>query len=219
MLVRELQQWLGRLYAIELSADVSDYLVTDARVPAQLLGTDEPLSDEMLLVQECPGSVDLTLYLNAALLDRLDYADPRYRLVHGNLDDFCRVLEGVSHFVYLAWKACNDRRVSMLELEVQAEVDKYLGARLLLESQGGAVMQGPELLQRLFAQVRYRDSLSTEEQARYRCANDVASRYCRNLEQRFTAGPVPAAMMQELRAFYRMPQPDKLSHINSSQFA
>ncbi len=54
-------------------------------------------------------------------------------------------LEGVSHFVYLAWNAGHDKPVSLLELEMQAEVDKYVGSYWLMRRQlpgslsGGAV--------------------------------------------------------------------------------
>ena len=40
-----------------------------------------------------------------------------------------------------------------------------------------------------------------------------------DLEKRFPQHRFSARMTSELRAFYRMPQPDKLSHVNAAQFA
>jgi hypothetical protein len=140
--------------------------------------------------------------------------------LHGrNLDDFCKVLEGVSHFVYLVWNAMNNRRITRLELEMQAEVDKYVGARLLMESQPDKGINGASLVEFLFADVCYRQNLQAGERERYMHANETVGRYCYNLANRFPAERVTAPMRRELRAFYRMPQPEKLSHINSVQFA
>ena len=41
-----------------------------------------------------------------------------------DLDPLCQIIEGVSHFVYLAERARVDREATQLELELQAEVDK-----------------------------------------------------------------------------------------------
>ena len=77
----------------------------------------------------------LSLYLDPALLARLARADPLERLHAGNVADCCTALEGVSHFLYLAWNAGHDKPVSLLELEMQAEVDKYVASHWLLRRQ------------------------------------------------------------------------------------
>ena len=50
---------------------------------------------------------------------------PRSTLDEANFADFCLAVEGVSHFVYVALRAARERPVSPLELELQAEVDKF----------------------------------------------------------------------------------------------
>ena len=80
-------------------------------------------------------SVALSLYLDPALLERLARADPLVRLHAGNVADYWTALEGVSHFLYLAWNAGHDKPVSLLELEMQAEVDKYVASYWLLRRQ------------------------------------------------------------------------------------
>ena len=57
------------------------------------------------------------------------------RLHDGNVADYWTALEGVSHFLYLAWNAGHDKPVSLLELEMQAEVDKYVASYWLMRRQ------------------------------------------------------------------------------------
>jgi hypothetical protein len=219
MLLRNLQKLLAAMYGLNLAADVTDFLVTDERLLAALSGSLRLSEDENLLLVESEASLDVALYLNAALLERLALADPCENLHGRNLDDFCKVLEGVSHFVYLVWNAMNNRRITKLELEMQAEVDKYIGARLLIDAQPDSGIDGTKLVEYLFADVCYRQDLQAGELERYMHANDTVGRYCYNLAQRFPAARVTAPMRQELQAFYRMPQAEKLSHINTVQFA
>jgi hypothetical protein len=218
MLLRSLQNLLADFYGLELAADVSDYLVTDPLALKCLQADSQPSPDETLLIGIGEDQLEVALYLNQALLVRLSAADPIGDLGRSNLDDFCKVLEGVSHFVYLAWNAAKDKCVTRLELELQSEVDKYVSTRLLLESQISRGVGRSRLCDVLFGAVRYRDGLSADEAARYRHANSMVGRYCSTLEQRFPASLSTSAMMEELRVFYRMSQPDKFSHMHAAQF-
>jgi len=218
MLLRSLQNLLADFYGLELAADVSDYLVTDPLALKCLQADSQPSPDETLLIGIGEDQLEVALYLNQALLVRLSAADPIGDLGRSNLDDFCKVLEGVSHFVYLAWNAAKDKCVTRLELELQSEVDKYVSTRLLLESQISPGVGRSRLCDVLFGAVRYRDGLSADEVARYRHANSMVGRYCSTLEQRFPASLSTSAMMEELRVFYRMSQPDKFSHMHAAQF-
>ena len=77
----------------------------------------------------------LSLYLDPELLERLASADPLVQLHAANVADYWTALEGVSHFLYLAWNAGHDKPVSLLELEMQAEVDKYVVSYWLMRRQ------------------------------------------------------------------------------------
>ena len=208
-----LQQVLQRLYGIEVAYQVSDFVITDARL-ARLLGgaaaTDAP---ENLLIQQDGEDVDLSLYLEAALFQRLETENPLRHLHARNIDSFCVVLEGVSHFLYLAWHAAADRRISLLELELQAEVDKYAVLAMLLKSQQRCSL--PVWLRRwLFEKVSFRSSLDSRQLERYLHANHFARRYCRHLERRFRWRWNGVDLVQELRHFYRLGQSQKIRLIN-----
>ena len=56
--------------------------------------------------------------------------------------DYCTALEGVSHFHYLVWSLARGRNVSLLELELQAEVDKYATRAGAADSATGRPLPG-----------------------------------------------------------------------------
>lgn len=209
---------LSRINGVEQVLDVHDFVVTDAQLLEQL-ETDQDVrsSPEKLLLRQVEDELGMTLYLDAELLDRLAVRDPRRRLGHRNLDDFWTVLEGISHFNYVAWNAAVDKTVTLMELEMQAEVDKYVGARLLAEHQQTSL--GEAVYRRLFDDPAYDETLDPTELSRYRNANLYAARFCRSLETRFAGPAALPAMLHELRRFYRLPQPDKVGHIQSASFA
>ena len=139
MLLRELQNRLAGLYDAPAEHDVYDFLITDAAHAAALQGAAaEPSTDEQLLVVEEEDGVGVTLYVDQSVIARLAERCPLQSLADENLADFCTALEGVSHFHYLVWCAGRERHVSLLELELQAEVDKYVSAlQLMLQQRDG----------------------------------------------------------------------------------
>ena len=202
-ILSRLQRGLEVLYRVETHLHVDAFVIDDeqrrrtgvARAPR-----------EQLLVREDAGELGLALFVDGAAIANLERNDPSLRLDDANFADFCLALEGVSHFVYLALCAAGHRRVSALELELQAEVDKFVCCVLL---------QGPasDLRRRLYADVRFLDDLDADERERYRTANAEAARYAETLERRFVREDRVTEMLGELRRFYRMGLDDKRGHI------
>ncbi len=208
MQLRDLQQQLQRIYEIDLEHDVHDFLTTNARVGAQV----HPRSArEKLIVVQDGEDLDLALYLDREVVRSLGENDPRASLDHLNLHDFLTALEGVSHFLYLAWKAGHGTPVSLLEMELQAEVDKYITSAVWMSRQRRL---DPGALRRaLFANPRYLADLDRAEHTRYRQANDLADAYCRQLEDYYRHDFGGLRMFNDLRRFYRLPQAGKIRHI------
>ena len=71
--------------------------------------------------------------------------------------------------------------MSQLELELQAEVDKYVTCLL------HDVDSSEALRERLFRACAYEDDLDGDERERYQVANDNAHRYAAWLEETFVA--------------------------------
>ena len=118
MILRRLQDFIGDIYDVSISHDVYDFLVTDRQHLPAAVRTHGPTDEELIVAQPEEGSdeIAMSLYLDPELLERLHRADPMQRLHDGNVADYWTALEGVSHFLYLAWNAGHDKPVSLLEL-------------------------------------------------------------------------------------------------------
>jgi hypothetical protein len=207
MLAR-LQRGLERMYRIETEVSVDDFVIgAEAR---RELGVARAPREQLLVAEEA-GEVSVGLFVDERALSNLERHDPSRRLDDRNLGDFLLAVEGVSHFVYLTWRAQNDHRVTALELELQAEVDKYVTCLLC-----GHIDRSAELRRRLFEQFSFEPDLDEEERARYRTANSNAQRYSASLERRYVQPGRIADMLGELRRFYRLPLAGKLDHIRAA---
>jgi hypothetical protein len=212
MVVRQLQSLLAGIYDVPMAQDVAQYLLTDRQ------SLPEPFragaSEETLLVAQDGDGLALGLFLEPAVLARLDLANPLAALNGANLADYWTALEGVSHFVYLTWNAGHDRPVSLLELELQAEVDKYVASLWLLRAQDPSRFP-VELHRVLFERARVDPDLAGERLGLYRRANQYAARFCRRLGQLLepAGAQARAIAMAELRRFYRLTSAMKMRYI------
>jgi hypothetical protein len=214
MVLRRLQSLLGRLYDVNVEHDVYDYLVTDRQTLGHITPcNDRRAPDEELLLAESADGAGVALYIDPQVLGRLEQADPLGGLTEANLADYCTALEGVSHFVYAIWRLECDAPVSLLELETQAEVDKYAATVFLIADQQGGTFPA-QVHARLFDRVGFDARLEPEQYDRYRTAHRCAANYCRRLESRFVSrGQAQVeALVRELRKFYRLGNTAKLRH-------
>jgi len=215
-MLRRLQHHLEQIYELEVDYEVHDFLITDPELARALdRGADARETEEKLLLARDGEDLALSLYIDAVVLERLgEKADPA-TLAQASLSDLCVALEGVSHFLYAAWNSNRERAVTLFELELQAEVDKYVAlSRLFFGAEPGGV---PSRLRRqLFEHVRFDENLSGEQRSRYRDANRYAGKYCHALETRWRGRPGHPPMVNELRRFYRLPQGGKLRLIESA---
>ena len=211
-MLAELQRQLTAVYGLDAAHDVRDFLITDP-VLAEILGNTAVASgaEETLLVCEEADGMSLSLFLDGDMLSRLESDNPLENLCIEHLDDFCKVLEGISHFNCMAWKAQRERTVSLLELELQGEIDKFISAMLLAEGQdNGEMLDG--LHTRLFDKVSYRGDLNADAASRYRDANDYAARFCAPIRSAWRESGLP---VDELRHFFRLQLQDKISFIHT----
>jgi len=207
-----LQSAMAEIYDLPVTPDVCDFLLTD---PARLArtGVARP-ADEQLIVAEEGDTLSMALYIDAAVLERLGRHDPFAGLTHENLADYLTAAEGVSHFVYVAWNTGHDKPVTLLELELQAEVDKYVLCVWLLRAQGdGRVPR--ELHRALFERARVDPVAAAGRIGMYHTASRYAARFCGHvatLLERKRHG-VTRDVLAELRRFYRFGNVRKLRHI------
>ncbi|HTT01553.1 MAG TPA: hypothetical protein VMG11_05630 [Steroidobacteraceae bacterium] len=213
MVLRQIQELIGGIYDVSIAHDVYDFLVTDRqRLPS---AARADASDEQLIVAtDAHDSVRVSLYLDPALLERLQRMDPIRALHAGNLADYWTALEGVSHFVYFAWNAAHDKSVSLLELELQAEIDKYIASYWVLRQQFPERFPA-ELLRLLFERTRIEPTLAQGREEIYRRASLYAQKFCGRIERalRTRRMDIEQLVMAELRRFYRLTDARKRAHI------
>jgi hypothetical protein len=197
------QRGLEALYRVETRLDVEAFVIDEGEREATGVAR---APREQLLLRQSEDELSMALFIDARAISNLERHDPAGGLDAANFADFCLVVEGVSHFVYVALCAAVERRVSALELELQAEVDKFACCVLL---QPDAV----DLRRRLFRDVSFAEDLEPLERDRYRTANDEADRYAESLQRRFVEPERLDEMLADLRRFYRLSLSDKLGHI------
>lgn len=211
-MLNTLQKQLSDMNGVDPGRDVRDFVVTDRAVAVALSqGKLLTNTNETVLVAEEDDGVALSVFLDKSVLARFCATDALPEVNPESLDDLWAVIEGISHFNYLAASAKHDRPVTLLELELQAEVDKYAATLALLAAQGDT-----DHLRRLhdwlFEAVSYRADLDHEQLERYQTANDYASRFCYQLRDGFITGSERAT--RELRKFSSASQQGKISHVH-----
>jgi hypothetical protein len=215
MLLTQIQRRLANLYEAHTEYDIYDFLITDQRLANAMTPAREvSANDERILIYESHGDLEMSVYVNEQTLNYLHKHDPIEELHEGNINEFLLAVEGVSHFNYLCWNAGHDKPVTLLELELQAEVDKYVTAVDILAHQGVDVPLA-SFHGRLFGAVRFNDELDNESLCRYRNANHYAGKYCQALRSAYPGQHAEPKFVNELRRFYRLPQNAKINRIEA----
>lgn len=179
--LQRIQRELEQYYGLEAAPSVTHFVREGERG-----------SREVVLLREQEGELEIALVL----------PPESHQLPSGGaVDDvWLQVAEGVSHFLYLAERARVDLPVTQLELELQAEVDKFV------LSLGFSKDSARGLLERLFDNPRFLDPEHSEAGARYRLAHHLAARFVSRV---LVANDLTRAR-QRLRSFYRAGQAEKI---------
>lgn len=210
MVLARIQAELAAIYGTPIHHPVADFLITDASLARALTPPEASVrNQERLLLREADGELDVSLYVDAAVVQQLEVDDPLAGLHEGNFAAFLVALEGVSHFHYVISHCLQADAVTPLELELQAEVDKYVTCvRLFTRQLAGRVP--PALHAVLFEGIRFDEGLDHEARMRYEEANFFAAMYCARLQRRYPGAYAQPGFLHELRTFYRASRNDKI---------
>lgn len=181
-----IQKRLCSYYGLDSVPDVGPFI--EAR---------EDILRERVLVREGSDGIDVRVELPEAAMGPTP-----------SLDLVCQVVEGVSHFVLIAERARCELPTSHLELELQAEVDKFLILGVLPEPLPS--LERVRLRWRLFDAVRYEDAAGTVTGDRYRLANRMAERFVDRLDREFLRRSRMRELRSYLQRFFRAGQTAKL---------
>jgi len=189
--LHRIQQHYQAIYQTQ-APDVREFFV-ERRHLEEIVGSDIRHADEWVLVHQDGPNVDLAVYVSAEHLKHLQGAANPKAAVNECFRAFCAATEAVSHFVTLIERARRGEPISLLELEMQAEIDKYICARL----------HHPHLKRRWHHQLFRRCELATDlnqtESDRYREAGRLAEGLCSHLDTM----PHIDALLTTARRFWR----------------
>lgn len=203
-----IQRILSELYDVQIESSVDDF-VCDAETVRAAVGEGVERG-EVLLVAEDADGISVGLYVCPQAVDALEQDLDEAWLDEGRFEAACLATEGVSHFLFLMFRAENEDGVSQLELEVQAEVDKYATGLLAGNGIGAVRARSRSMRWRLFHNAQFLDPAHTEAGQRYRLATRIAARYALWLEEQFVATGDLEALRTELRRFYRLGLREKM---------
>jgi hypothetical protein len=198
---------LRRTYALTAPlAPIGAYVIGDAGLRALYRGGGDEVGSAAgdgarLLVRETGSGVRACIYYPDAMISRLEARPPQCGLDEDNVDAFAVLVEELDHLLVAAERASAGRGVSLLELEVQANVSKDLVLSRFLVPGGPRVDPGRRLWLRghLFHARTYCDQDETVR-TRYEDASRMALRFLESLERR------PAGTrLETLRRFHRAP--------------
>lgn len=180
-LLRKTQRNLEHYYGLEQAPDVTLFAAEAA-----------PGERESVLVRERHGDVEIAVIV------------PAQGAADRSGDARVQVLEGVSHFVHLVERVRTNLPTTQLELELQAEVDKFV--LLALERGAWERRHLRRVQRRLYHGVRFLHAAGTEAGERYRLAHHLASRLSERL-----VSMSPSEVRAYLRRFYRAGQEGKIA--------
>jgi len=208
---------LDRIYHLELEVRIEEFLIS--REVCQNLAGDCATGSTVVVHQGREDEeIELGVYIGEETLARLNELDLSSGVASEHFPALCIAIEEVSHFAYLMWNANRDKSVTQLELELQAEVDKFVTSALLLARKNRELVPA-DLMDRLFGDFVLRDGLDFSRRERYLTASSFARTYCSFLVRRFLRGPRVADLLAELRHFYRLTQRGKIGHIYRTVYA
>lgn len=179
---------------------------------AQSVGAASP-PGARTLIRHRDGGLAVSIYYPDTIIECLERNDPTRFLDDGNVDAFAVLVEELDHFLVIAERYRSRGVLSLLDLELHANVTKSLMLKLFVSRMRGTHRLSGEdsawIRFHLFEKVEFCDP-DPEIRQRYRTASRLAARYLDWLEKL-----APLRRLCDLRRFHRMPPPVKLEFINA----
>jgi hypothetical protein len=224
MVIKIVDRALKRLYNIDPKFKAENFLLqTEDSEVEESDGDTNSFSvpsgrmHAALLVRADLGNTNdfsLAIYLSHALREKLKSIShwDVGSWDHQQVSAFVTLTEEISHFNYLLFHSLRGRKVSQLELELQADVDKFLivfFATIKGREVTGAFFE--RLYDQLFLHFRLRDELTPQQRERYENANAVAKSFVLKFRPLLKKKNLYEKALQLARKFYRVDCPEKIS--------
>ncbi len=198
--IARLQQDIEELYGLDQGLAIDQFLVSSKEL-MKITPEFTPIAPKVLLKEE-NGVILFAVHVGDEVLERFEAG----RIGESALSDFVSVAEEVSHFRYLTWSVANERSVSLLDVEMQGEIDKFLLASHYFPNED-------DLRERMFERIRFSEHLDGEDLDRYIEANRLGEKFCREMKGAIGDGYLDSKWVTRLRAFYRWATSRRLAEV------
>ncbi len=220
-LINELQRKIEKTYALDTGiTNIEQYIVGDRGykefyAKEKIRTVINSHSGARVLIRDAGGMLKVSIYYPDELIKELEDNDPRLGLHDDNIDFCASFIEELDHFLFIAQNYKLNRPFSLLELELQANVTKYLVLKYFIALQNKSIKLSKSdreyIRYHLFYKRKY-DIEDTSERKRYEDAGAFGMLYTKYIDL------LPQEdRLRDLRQFSRMTCPSKIRHIQSTR--
>jgi len=210
--LRKIEKALKELYLINPELRVENFLV---RSPEDIGFKPKRNLPGVLLVENVSAEeINVALYFNAPTRVALGSAMRRLPSAWSSelSQAFSVAVEETSHFHYLAHHAIEGRKLKASELELQAEIDKFLlFFYSKLRESPNRTKAFQEAFEKCFEKISWQKGLSTEEKERYAFADNEAKKLLSRIRTLLEDSSHREKLLDFLRNYYRMDIEKKLA--------
>ncbi len=206
--IQEIHAAISQLYQINPQLKPETFILENPPIPLQ------PMSGKLYLQQTSPDDAHIAIYFGDSIKQQLSQlpTDPASLWPKESLQAFCVASEELSHLHYIIFHSSQGHSISQLELEMQAEIDKFLLTLFKNNSIHGVSEEHFNLLfERIFHHFSLIEGLSEVEKERYLEANRLAKVVIQKLRKHLLSLKSQDKTAEYLRRFYRITSQDKLN--------
>lgn len=137
-------------------------------------------AESQVLVREIDDAMEIAVLLNRKIIEDLEPLNLPTDFDLASFGSLSVAIEELSHFNLLFFQAAADQVLSPLELEVQAEVDKFSVALEWMEQTNTLNMRN-QFFDCLFGELKIGSWVNSSDRRTYEEAHEIARRFCRRL--------------------------------------
>lgn len=190
----EIQKKIERLYGLSGIPSIEDFLIQQDQLENLTLG-----SRPQVLFYQQAKEVSIGVYLGQDLTQKVENQILTF-------EEYTILVEEISHFLYLFWNIHNGKKIQLLDIEVQGEIDKFL---IFADQMGFS----QELVERLFGKYLLRPNLPKQDIERYHRAHQLGQRFVHKIVKM-----KKDQLLSFLRTFYRQGSIARISQLQKLVF-
>ncbi len=207
--IKYIENILKDQYSLEFGVSAHDFLMPYSKIYFDKHDLESSQAQLVIEQSQEPKELFVGIYFPESLQKIINLHRPESALTTDNINAFCAIIEEVSHFYLIHFRAAQSRPTSQIELECQGEIDKFLIAAQTLKAQTGK-HHFEQLREQLFFNFKWSTDLQYYRHAN-RSAFNLLELVCGKQGKKIFS----LQSKKILREFYRMNWQDKTKFIDS----